>query len=417
MTSQHKTGMRRSPMSGRGRIFMKNQYTFTHDALEKCLGIMMPRLNEQDRRIFAAALGEMLGPGGMECVGGITGLSQTALAQGRRECAELVCTPRARTSADALAGRRIRKEGGGRKRASEANPGLLEALDGLIDGGEQAAGCGNALRWTTKGTGTLSRLLKELGHNVSSNTVARELRDMGFVLQPGRGPARKGDRDRDAQFRLVNEQCRAFSAQMCPVFFAEAKKVKTVWKDGHILPFCARSRDEDNAVAGDADIRDAAESAVARLCDWLHKDGSGRFPHATRLLFVADCGEGHRARTWKTALPELADRSGLSVHVLHFPPGTTKWDNKKHLFFSEVTSFWKGHPPETVVIDVSLVNVANALSTQDASCMIDNAHELGTNDIAGNPDASAIEEENPQDGWSCVICSRYPVWKWRSKRK
>ena len=35
---------------------------------------------------------------------------------------------------------------------------------------------------------------------------------------------------------------------------------------------------------------------------------------------------GWRNRLWKIELQELAHRTGLTIHVSHFPPGTSQWN-------------------------------------------------------------------------------------------
>jgi hypothetical protein len=74
---------------------------------------------------------------------------------------------------------RVRAPGGGRKRASEADPGLSPALTALVD--PQACGDPESpLVWTTQST----KALAAAGHVVSDRTVARMLRAQGFACRP-----------------------------------------------------------------------------------------------------------------------------------------------------------------------------------------------------------------------------------------
>ena len=76
---------------------------------------------------------------------------------------------------------RARREGGGRKRAAEADPGLVPALLALV----QPAGRGDPmtpLRWTTLSTRDLAGELTAQGHRVSADTVHKLLRAAG--IQP-----------------------------------------------------------------------------------------------------------------------------------------------------------------------------------------------------------------------------------------
>ena len=61
---------------------------------------------------------------------------------------------------------------------------------------------------------------------------------------------------------------------------------------------------------------------------WWLQMGSVRIPDATRLLITADAGgsNGYRVRAWKVELARLAAETGLEITVLHYPPGTSKWN-------------------------------------------------------------------------------------------
>jgi hypothetical protein len=113
---------------------------------------------------------------------------------------------------------RVRREGGGRKRLTETDPGLLEALDGLVE----PATRGNPmtrLRWTTRSTRNLAGELRRQGHRVSHHSAARLLAaELGYSLQ-GNAKTLEGAQhpDRDAQFRYINDQVRAAIAAGEPV--------------------------------------------------------------------------------------------------------------------------------------------------------------------------------------------------------
>ena len=102
---------------------------------------------------------------------------------------------------------------------------IKRLLDGAVVGNPQ-----NPLCWTTKSTYVLSNLLKDLGYDVSPKTVAQELKDMGFSLQQNRKYVQRGEisPDRDAQFNFINDQCKAFLAEMCPVISVDTKKKELV---------------------------------------------------------------------------------------------------------------------------------------------------------------------------------------------
>ena len=113
-------------------------------------------LNERSRRMWAATEARSLGRGGVAAVIAATGMSSATVHGGLRELEA------AEAGEDVLLTERIRKEGGGRKRAHDKQPGLLEALESLVE--PTARGDPeSALRWTCKSTYNLAAELKRQG--------------------------------------------------------------------------------------------------------------------------------------------------------------------------------------------------------------------------------------------------------------
>lgn len=82
---------------------------------------------------------------------------------------------------EALSGR-VRRPGGGRKRADVLDPGLRSALLVLVEPDVRGDPM-SPLRWTTKSTRKLAEELTGQGHRVSADTVGDLLREEGFSLQ------------------------------------------------------------------------------------------------------------------------------------------------------------------------------------------------------------------------------------------
>ena len=97
------------------------------------------------------------------------------------------------------------------------------------------------------------------------------------------------------------------------------------------------------------------------------------YPDATKLLITADGGgsNGSRLRLWKLELQNLANETGLSISVCHFPPGTSKWNKVEHRLFSFITSNWRGEPLvdyETIVNLIAKTTTAKGLKVK---CRLD----------------------------------------------
>ena len=71
-----------------------------------------------------------------------------------------------------------------------------------------------------------------------------------------------------------------------------------------------------------------------------------RYPKAKTLTITADCGgsNSYRTRLWKTELQRLADDTGLRIRVMHYPPGTSKWNKIEHRLFSYISINWRAKP-------------------------------------------------------------------------
>ena len=175
-------------------------------------------LTERSRRLWAATEARALGYGGIAAVARATGLSPATISRGLAEL-----------DADApLSGDRVRKPGGGRKRATTHDPTLLRDLEALVE--PTAPGDPDSpLRWTCLSTRTLAVALEALGHAVSHTVVAELLHGLGYSLQ-GNVKTREGRQhpDRDAQFRYIARQVQAAQRRQQPTISVDTKKKELV---------------------------------------------------------------------------------------------------------------------------------------------------------------------------------------------
>ena len=100
-----------------------------------------------------------------------------------------------------------------------------------------------------------------------------------------------------------------------------------------------------------------ASFAVHAVRRWWKVMGRTAYPDADSLLITADAGgsNGPRVRLWKWELQKFANRSGLSITVCHFPPGTSKWNKIEHRLFSHVAMNWRGKPLVSLAAIMSLI--------------------------------------------------------------
>src|SRR5271157_2656935 len=340
-----------------------------------------PLLDERSRRLMAASEALSLGYGGVSQIRRACGLSRKAIAKGIREIAD----------GNTLPGR-IRRSGAGRKNIVERDPKLLVSLERLIEP-ETRGDPESPLRWICKSTRNLAAQLTRQKHPVSHEKVAQLLREQNYSLQSNRKTEEGADHpDRDAQFRHINTQVKRALATGMPVISVDTKKKellgnydnggkqwlpakKPVKVNGHdfpspdvprAYPYGIYDLARNTGFVNVGTDHDTGAFAVASVRGWWRSEGRSLYSRAHVLLITADGGgsNGPRLRLWKLELQKLADETGLSISVCHFPPGTSKWNKIEHRLFSFISSNWRGEPLrdyETIVNLIARTTTAKGL--------------------------------------------------------
>jgi len=348
------------------------EFVVTDEALAAMLTTVMPHLDERQRRIAAGSVARLVGRGGIVAVAEATGMSRSTVQKAVGEI-----------DAGVEVSVRVRPPGAGRPKAIDAQPGLLLALDELVDP-ESRGDPMCRLRWTTKSTRTLAEELQAQGYEISHVTVAQLLHQMGYSLQ---APAKENEGaqhgDRDAQFRHLNAQVEAHLGAGQPVISVDTKKKEVVgnlknggreWQPaktpvrvdvhdfpdpevGKAVPYGVYDMAANEGFVIVGDDGDTAEFAVSSLHRWWDQVGKVAYPHATRLLITADAGgsNGYRTRLWKLELAKLAAEAGIEITVCHFLPGTAKWNKVEHRLFSAISMNWRGRPLTSHQVMVELI--------------------------------------------------------------
>jgi len=174
---------------------------------------LFQHLDERQRRLVAAADAEGLGRGGISIVARASGLSRPTLHKGLEELHQ-----------QPLALGRVRRQGAGRKRVEESEPGVVQRLERLIEPATRGDPM-SPLRWTSKSTRHLAQALSRGRHTVSHDTVAQLLRGLGYSLQ-GTAKTLEGTQhpDRNAQFEYIKRLTERFLRQRWPVISVGGEK-------------------------------------------------------------------------------------------------------------------------------------------------------------------------------------------------
>lgn len=367
---------------------------------ERCT-TMLPRLNEKQRRHFAAAEATAIGRGGLKLVAQITGMSRTTIIVGQKELKN------ESVNNEAIDIERIRKKGGGRRSKEAQYPDLHDQVKNCVESTTRGdPEC--SLKWTSKSLRNIAEELCKKGYAVSQDVVSRILKLLDYSLQANRKTHEGGKNpDRNAQFEHIHEKSKAFIREEQPVISVDTKKKELVgnFKNGgeEYAPKGSPTEVNVHDFMSDAlykaipygiyDIvrnegwvnvgisSDTATFAVESIRRWWNGLGKASYPNATKLMITADGGgsNGSRVRLFKKELQQFSNETGLSISVCHFPPGTSKWNKIEHRLFSFITKNWRGRPLVDLVTVVNLIGNTRTKAGLKVCCELDqNTYEKGT---------------------------------------
>ena len=342
-------------------------------AIRKRYEVLREVLDERARRLLVAAESLTACRGGISAVSRATGVSRQVIARGRQELSAPSIRPPAR----------VRRPGGGRKRAVVKDATLERDLERLVEpltrGDPESP-----LRWTCKSVRNLAAELQRQGHPTSHRMVAELLHQLGYRLQANR-KTKEGTNhpDRNAQFAKINHKVKRFGALQQPAISVDTKKKELVgeFKNngrelrptgdpekvrvhdfpipglGRATPYGVYDLARNTGWVSVGIDHDTATFAVETIHRWWRSMGQAAYPRAERLLITADAGgsNGTRVRLWKLELQRLADETGLRIEVCHFPPGTSKWNKIEHRLFSFISQNWRGKPLVSHEVIVQLI--------------------------------------------------------------
>ncbi|MGA3217460.1 MAG: ISAzo13 family transposase [Acidimicrobiales bacterium] len=390
------------------------------EGLARFFELVLPHLNERQRRVLAGAAAEMLG-------------NKTVVAEAAGMSRNTVIKAEAEVVAGMEPQERQRPPGAGQKPITEAQPGILEDLDALVHPDTRGDPM-SLLRWTSKSTYKLADELVRQGYKVSADSVGRLLKRLGYSLQaPSKQKEGTRHPDRDRQFRYLNKMAGDFLAEGQPAISVDTKKKEPVgefsnggreWQLkgepeevnvhdfvdqelGRAVPYGVYDLANDEGWVSVGDNADTAEFAVNSIRAWWANMGSPRFPGATRLLITADAGgsNGYRLRAWKSHLAKLAEELGLDITVCHYPPGTSKWNKIEHRMFSFITMNWRGRPLVSYRTIVELISATETKSLTLRADLDPRTYDKGVKVSDAELAAVPLEAHSWHGEWNYTIKS------------
>jgi len=387
---------------------------------------MLPLLNEYQRRMFLSAEAKAIGRGGISLVSRLSGVSRPTLTNGVKELND--------TEKVELEVGKSRVSGGGRKPVWEHQPEILDVLKELVDAHTK----GDPMRlllYTNKSQRKLSQALEKKGYTASKNTVRRMLKMLGYGLQADKKTltVKPSHPDRNEQFEHINEETKKAASEGNPVISIDAKKKEKIgnFKNngqtyqphktpievldhdfpipelGKATPYGVYNIFENKGFVNVGLSSETAVFAVESIRRWWYAEGISDYSDADKIVITADCGgsNGNRNRLWKFELQKLANEIDKDIQVLHYPPGTSKWNKIEHRMFAYISKNWQGVPLVSVALILSLIGATttqNGLAIQ--TVLDEGVYEKGVKVSENDFDSINIKENLFHGEWNYTIC-------------
>jgi hypothetical protein len=344
------------------------------DKIQERINSLAPFLNEKQRRLQLAVEAKSYGWGGQSKISMLSGANRMLIARGIKELENIDL----QTDKD-----RIRHKGSGRKKEVTKQEGLVAAILQIVEP-HTVGDPMKPLLWTSKSVRHIQKELLEQGFKASHELIRQILIEQKYSLQTNRKTKEGGNHpDRDAQFEFINNKTKEFINDNQPVISIDCKKKELIgeyknngkeWQPAknpvavNVYDFI----DKNNGKAapyGVYDIKnnkgwisvgissDTAAFAVSTIRSWWENEGKKEYPSASKLYINADGGgsNGVRNRLWKSELQQFATDTGLTIHVSHFPAGTSKWNKIEHRLFSYISMNWRGKPLTSLAVMLGLI--------------------------------------------------------------
>ena len=308
---------------------------------------------------------------------------------------------------------RQRKVGGGRPSILDTYPNLPAHIDSLINWRSPTFGSpmGGPIRIDR--AMSERKIAEELQANwnetVSSVSLHYLLPQLGYSKMVNQKEKQVGAESpwRDNQFLHIADVSQQFIDAGDPVISIDTKKKEKVgeFKNngkewclaglprevldhdflikllGQVAPYGVYVVNENTGFINLGIDHDTSEFAVESIWRWWNALGKNSFPDAKRIYINCDGGgsNGSNRRAWKVELQRFADKTGLTVVVSHYPPGTSKWNKIEHRMFSYISMNWQGKPLISVENIINLIESTTTKNGLTIKCQLDtNKYETGS---------------------------------------
>lgn len=361
--------------------------------------LLKNELNEKQWRHFLATEALKIGHGGINQVMNASGADWKTIKKGILEIEqEALYQP----------GGRIREVGGGRKKLSYHTPGI----DTLVVKTANPKGDPmNPLRWTSYSMTHIANAVKAFGYNISPRSVYRMLQEKGFAMRANKKELEgKQHPDRNLQFEHINKIGLEMQLLGALILSVDAKKTELIgnyknngreWqpkgenirvnvhdfgekdKNGNrikAIPYGVYNILKKQGFVNVGIDHNTAEFAVESIRRYWQEQGKQDYADIKEILILADAGSSNGAKNnlWKVSLQKLSNEVGLTIHVCHYPPGTSKWNAIEHELFSFISINWRAKPLVSYEVMLELLNHTTTKAGLTVTAMKDiNTYKTG----------------------------------------
>lgn len=265
------------------------------------------------------------------------------------------------------------------------------------------------LKWTKTTTGKIANELKNEGIYVSSDTIGKLLKDMGYSLKVNykkiesnpRKSTPESREKRDQQFKYINQMCESFFMQDNLMISVDSKKKELVgnfknqgaiWctkpkevnaydflslASGVFIPYGIYCINSNTGFVVGGTSYNTAELAVNAIQKWWDMEAKNMGPVHKSLLILADGGgsNGSKNRLWKLSVQnKICNKYGINVTVCHYPPGTSKYNPIEHRLFSEISKNWAGEPLIDYETILNYIRTTKTKTGLEVKAILDDAY-------------------------------------------
>ncbi len=384
----------------------------------------MQHFNERQRRIYAGSLAKQYGWGGITRVHKETGMDPHTIMRGMQELEEEPLFER------------VRKKGGGRKKTEDHQPQIIDAIELEANPKTDKR---TIVKWTSHSLAHIAQAVRQRGFQIAQTAVRRILIQKGYALKANKKDIEGGrdHPDRDAQFQHINMQGLKMQLQGFPILSIDCKKIEKIGNlknNGREWMPKGETRKVNVYDFGEKDTKtkkikkaipygiydivkkkgfvnvgidaNTAEFAVHSLTTWWETTGKQEYPDATEILLFADCGSsnGYKNRLWKYCLQQFTNKTGLTVHVCHYPPGTSKWNDIEHAMFSFITINWRAKPLTAYEVVLELIRHTTTKTGLTIEAVLDEKnYETGKKITDEQMKRLAIQADEFHPEWNYTI--------------